>query len=518
MEGRRVEGVFLDTAVLRNRAYEAYETARVYEIQILSKVPEALLASLGDVGTRFRATVKEMNPQYVLLMLENGYEIQAENKLALPVKVGEKLTLVLESKNPLTLRVESSFQGVRGFQDILRKAVDTGMTFLEFQNFKENVENSGLIYEKKVWDFLRGNAEEKRILSDQKYAVLRFLNYFDISDIEDLLRKAELPEELADDVKHLLELADQGKKIEFFRGLFKLSKEINFLITSRKQKLSYLQDTVRSVVRDLIDNMSARMRSSGFEVSISKDVLASMEASPKTLDILREALKSLELNRWGDFTEKLSLLGIKVEGVDRLPELKSRIVSELKELVQGAMSAVLIKTESENLQELSSQLKNLREDIKKLSDMKRYISELPRDLQRSLDKLETINYLQLFLIAREGKKFILPFKTEEGKGLLGFSAEDLFRILIKLDFEEGYLGVLIEAPKKEKPEFVSVIFKTNIENLKKNIVSKADDLKAELQGLGFDVKRLEVVEESSEGFEAEIASEFGEEGMFNLRV
>ena len=69
MEGRRVEGVFLDTAILRNRAYEAYETARVLEIKILSSVPQALLASLGDVGSRLRATVKAYSQNKVILQL-----------------------------------------------------------------------------------------------------------------------------------------------------------------------------------------------------------------------------------------------------------------------------------------------------------------------------------------------------------------------------------------------------------------------------------------------------------------
>ncbi|MDQ7082803.1 MAG: hypothetical protein Q9N34_07540 [Aquificota bacterium] len=120
MEGRRIEGVFLDSAILRNKAYEAYETAKVLQIRILTKVPEALLASLGDMGSRLRATVRSISEGRVLLSLENGYELEAENRLAIPIKVGEELSLVLESKEPLTLRVEKTFSGVRGAGELLK--------------------------------------------------------------------------------------------------------------------------------------------------------------------------------------------------------------------------------------------------------------------------------------------------------------------------------------------------------------------------------------------------------------
>ncbi|EDP75884.1 hypothetical protein [Hydrogenivirga sp. 128-5-R1-1] len=519
MEGRRVEGVFLDTAILRNKAYEAYETAKVYEIRILSRVPEALLASLGDLGSRFRATVKSLEQGKVILTLENNYEIEAENRLAMPVKVGDELTLVLESKNPVTLRVERSFSGIRGVQELLKTVLGMDVPPLKDGNVRESVENSGLLYERKVWDFLRGVLGADQIKGDIKYQVLKSLSEADTSRIESFLRRADVPEAFREQVARLLESAKEGERLEFFRGLVSLEGEIEAKISGNEQRLTLIRETVRELVRSMFASVVDRARSLGIEVKVREALTSSMETNPKTLDIFREALKSLENGSVQEFTRKLNLVGLKVENPELIVPNRDKLLTHLRDLVKGANTLLSSKLNTEDVNLIARQVKEMAEEVERLSEFReRLTSELPQEVKENLTRLENINYMQAYFVAQGGRRFAVPFRTEEGKGLLAFSMKDSFRIFVKLNYDEGFLGILIEAPKKSEPEFVNILFKTDIEALEREIESSIPLLRRDIEELGLDVRKMEVVRDEEKSFEEEITDELGEESVFNLRV
>ena len=519
MEGRKVEGVFLDTAILRNKAYEAYETARVYEIRILSRVPEALLASLGDVGSRFRATVKSLDSEKVVLMLENGYEVEAENRLAMPVKMGEELNLVLESKDPITLRVERSFSGVRGVRDLLSSLLSIDAFPLKADSLKETVENSGIVYERKVWDFLRGVLGEEELARDVKYQVLKALNEADTKGLEAVLREVVLPEELGKGVSSLLEKAEKGEKAEFFRELVFLERELDAKINDNERRADFIRETVRNLTRSLVKDLTERTALIGLKFTVNRKILDPMEKNPKTLSVFREALKSLENNRMQEFVQKLNLVGLKLTNPEELPLHRDKLVSLMRDLVRGANTFLSSKLETEDVDAISRELRKLSEERGKLSELReRLTSELPAEVKKNLTRLEGINYMQSFFIAQEGNRFVIPFRVEEGKGVLALSMKDSFRIFVKLNFEEGFLGILMEAPRRENPDYVNLMFRTDIERLRLELENSLPSLKDELSDLGLEVKRLEVVKDREESFERELAGEVGEEGVFNLRV
>jgi hypothetical protein len=519
MEGRRVEGVFLDTAILRNKAYEAYETAKIYEIKILSKVPEALLASLGEPGSRFRATVKSMEGGKVILSLENGYEVEAENRLAMPVKVGEELSLVLESKNPVVLRVERAFSGIRGVQDLIKTLFQSTQPLLKDASVKETVERSGILYERRVWDFLRGALSSEELSSDQKYIVLKALERADTSHIEKALKGVRVPESLEGRISQLVQLLQKGDKVEFFKELTAFRSELEGEISLKESRINLVRDTVREVFRSLIDSFLQKGHTLGLKLTLEERVYTSMAENPRSIDVFKEAIRSLETNHLKEFVQRLGLVGVKVENPEVLPEVKEKLLSLMKDLSKGAVRVLSSTLNTEDIQNLVKEIKELSEEVRSLSELREKLSsELPKSIRENLSRLESINYMQSFFISQEGRKFIVPFGSEEGKGFLAFSLRDSFRIFVRLSFEEGFLGVLMESPKKEKPEYVNLLFKTDIDKLRNEISRSLHLLKRELEDLGLEVRKLEVLEGSVHSFEREVAHELGEEGVFNLRV
>ncbi|WP_457601354.1 hypothetical protein [Hydrogenivirga sp.] len=519
MEGRRIEGVFLDSAILRNKAYEAYETAKVYEIRILSRVPEALLASLGDTGSRFSATVKSLEGSKVVLLLENGYEVEAENKLSMPVKVGEELSLVLESKNPLTLRVERAFSGIRGIRELISLALGMEAPPVEENDIKGFLQNSGLVYEKKVWDFLRGALGEEGLSRDFKFQVLSLLNRAETGGIEKVLREARLPQELQERVSALFETSQKGEKLRFFRELTQLEGEISSRLKLNEQRLSLINNTLREITSSLLNSFVNKANRLGLRLNLNRELFSAMEANPKTLSIFQEAIKSLESNQVREFAQKLALVGVRVENPEQLPLIRENLLSTLRELVRGATTLLSSKLDTEDVNLLTRQVKELGEEIEHLSEFREKLTNsLPKEVKDNLTRLENINYFQSFFTAWEGRKFVVPFGGEEGKGLFAFSMKESFRIFVRLSFDEGFLGVVIEAPKKEEPDFINVLFKTDIGTLQRELEASLPSLERELSELGLEVRRIEVLKYGEGSFDRELAEELGEAGMFNLRV
>ena len=517
MEGRRVEGVFLDTAILRNRAYEAYETARILEIRILSSVPQALLASLGDLGSRLRATVRSYDQNRVVLQLENGFEVEAENRLSVMVEPGEELSLVVESKNPLVLRVEGGFYGIKGVRDLLGRALDLGVRLIP-QRLEESLRDSGLIYERKVWDFLRGKISFEDLSKDQKFLLLKTLEGVDTDTVEMTLRSARFPEDLRPLVRSLLERLEAGDRLGFFRGLIELESDLERAISFREQRLNLMRETIGSVVRSLVDNLIRTFRSAGMGIQLREEVFSSLRESPRFLDILREAFRSLEEGRLSEFARRLELAGLKIINMEALPREAQRLVRSIGELIRGAEASIRSNLEAENLQDLISRQREISKELEELKEIKGRIEELPKQIKESLKGLETLGMLQSYMIMNQARRFLVPFRFEEGRGVMGFSLRDAYRIFVRLELDGGFLGILMEAPRKENPDFISVLFRTDLEDLAERLSRHEEDLKKELSSLGLEVRRLEILEDREGEFEREMAEEFGGTGTFNLRV
>ncbi|HIQ30570.1 MAG TPA: hypothetical protein EYH49_00200 [Aquifex aeolicus] len=489
MEGRRVEGVFLNASILKNRAHEAYESAEAYRIRILSRVPEALLSALGEPGSRLRARVVSSTPSKVVLKLEGGLELEATNRLAVGVSAGEELLLSLESRKPLTLRVERSFYGVGSFEGLVRGALELAKILGEESSLKKVLDRSGLFYEKKVWDFIRGAIGKEDLSGDAKFSILKGLEEVDTDALERFLKTLKLSQPLEGEREAVLKALRSGNKPEFFLSVLRFLEKLSSAERSLKASLDESKRSIRELMKGFLEALTR----AGAE--INERILSGLESSPRALRVFIEATKSFELGDGEAFSKKLSLLGVKVEkgAIPLLRELSHVAKERIEELGKVRTELEFIKGVREGIEE---RLAPAREGLKNLSDL---------------------TALQYYLLLSGGRKFLLPMKIGEGKGFMGISLREVFRVYIALHRKEGFLGVFIEAPKKEKPDFITVIFYTDSHTTLERLKGNLKKLRESLSSLGLEVRKLEVLGRKEEDFSGLMSEELGS-GLFNLRV
>ncbi len=378
MEGRRVEGVFLQHALERSQALEAYKQAQRVQIRILTIVPEIFLETLGRKGNQFRATVMNATENKVLLSLPNGYQIEAENRLSIGISRGDILTLMVEEENPVTLQIVSVERGVKDIKTLIKNLIEDvafTVSLLNPDKAQESLKNSGLFYENKLIKFLTGKEKLDNILQDRKYKLLEAILK---TDPEIIKRFSENIEEKG--IKNIL--------VRIAEGIEK--KDIEQIVKA--------YDNLRSMD---IDNPS--------------------------------------LLRW-------------MEGT----------------------------------------------------------------IGKYMEELKFINLLQHFMLFERGKKFAVPFNYEGSKGSLFISLKDNYRIFFNFIYDEGFLGILMEA-SRNKPDLINLKFFTDIEILGRRIEREKNTLKKLFGEADLNLGAFEVKVESKENFDNLIKSEF-EEGTFHLRV
>ena len=522
MEGRRIEGVFLDSQILRSKAQEAYSASRAFELRILSRVPEALLAALTQEGGRFRGTVVEANSRTVRLMLENGFEISAENRLTMPINEGDELTLVLESKNPLILRVERALSSAGALRDVILGGLRVFLSSFKRgyggEELRVALEDSGIVYEKRIWDFLRGSVDKSVFSSDLKYRVLTDLASKDAGSVLRAIESIEIPDDLRGEVETLKFLLKEGKKLEFFTGLVRLSEKVGDLLRDKNSQLNKMSMSVSKFFQGFTKSLLELLKSSGIKVSTIPSTMKGIESNPKSIDLVVESFKNFRDHRMGEFVEKMRLIGINIEDRDRLMSERERLLPRLAKLVETAVKGLLKDHDVESIKDFTSLYKKIGEDLKQLALVRGALENLPPDIKENMAKLELIGLIQSFTVAHEGKKFLVPFKIEDGEGVVAFSREGMFRIFVKLRYEEGYVGVVITAPRTEEPDYISVIVKTNMDDFKRIFEREKGKLLKEIEDLGLDLRRLEVFEEEEKEFDGAFFEEFAGSSLLNLRV
>lgn len=378
MEGRRVEGVFLQHALERSQALEAYKQAQRVQIRILTIVPEIFLETLGRKGNQFRATVMNATENKVLLSLPNGYQIEAENRLSIGISRGDILTLMVEEENPVTLQIVSVERGVKDIKTLIKNLIeDVAFTInlIHPDKAQESIKNSGLFYENKLIKFLTGKEKLENILQDRKYKLLEAVLK---TDPEIIRRFSENIEDKG--IKNIL--------LRIAEGIEK--KDIEQIVKA--------YDNLRSMD---IDNPS--------------------------------------LLRWMEST-----------------------------------------------------------------------------IGKYMEELKFINLLQHFMLSERGKKFAVPFNYEGSKGSLFVSLKDIYRIFFNFIYDEGFLGILMEA-SRNKPDLINLKFFTDIERLGRRIEREKNTLRKMFGEADLNLGTFEVKVESKENFDNLIKSEF-EEGTFHLRV
>ena len=518
MEGRRIEGVFLDSQILRNRAQEAYSTARTFQLKVLSSISEALLSSFGDVGGRMRGMVLDVGPAQVKIMLDNGYEITAENRLTIPIKKGDELSMVLESKDPLVLRVERSVSSSSPIKELIIRPPETGYQQISPAALEESLENSGIVYEKKVWSFLKGEIPREKLTSDLKFSILSSLRSIDPKPLWELISSVRIPAPLKERIDQMGELVRENRRIAFFTALTRLYGEVDELIARNTATLEGMSRSVRTFFEALSRSISELLIQKGLKVTVNRAVLQGIDSQPRSLELVREAVRNLEEGRFSEFTTKMRFIGITIENPQDIPPKREDILPQLRSLVDTAVRRVLEEWSAKDIRDLSSKFRELRQETQDLTALKGTYEMFPREVKENLQRLENLHLLQSFVVQQEGKRFLIPFNLDEGGGIAGFSKDREFVIYIKLSYEEGYVGVVITAPRKDIPEQISVVIRTDIEQLRSSLQLGREKLKKEIEDLGINLRNLEIQDVEERDFDVEFMEKFTGGGMLSLRV
>ncbi len=176
MDIKRVEGTALNEAILNAQPIELSQEAENLAIAIRTSVSQALMGALSDELSRqgfIEATVEDVSPNRIKLMLNNGVELNVDSQLSLDVKKNDVLRLMISSLNPLVLKImdlKSQSSSIPSLKQALDNLANTPILK---DLSKQSVENSGLFYEKKLIDFILKAKDLSSIASDNKYQILQ---------------------------------------------------------------------------------------------------------------------------------------------------------------------------------------------------------------------------------------------------------------------------------------------------------------------------------------------------------
>ncbi len=517
MEGRRVEGVFLDTGILRSKAQEAYASARNFEIKLLSQVSEALLSSLRESGGGMPATILGVGGNTVRLLLSNGYEISAENRLSVPVREGERVLLTLESENPVILRVQRMLGGLREIGNILSGFKDVRWPAMNPEDTAGAVFNSGLFYERKVWEFLKGNVDFEALKGDLKFALLSGIDQKEVLKLAEAIGGMRVPERIEPLVERLLSSARSGDRTAFINALRELYPLVH-------EEISRLDSFLAGIIKkagEVRNTFAELVRNQLMSVGV-KAVLTQKPSIPATpTDVLRwigETIKSLEGGKVEEFIKYLNAGGVEVRDVPKLMDKRDILLPSLRVVSERMSEEILQYSGAENPDRLKGIVEGTKRELNELVVVRNVIENTSQEIKNTLIRLELLSLLQWFMVSKEGRRFIFPFTAEGSKGVFAFSSDDHFRIYIKFGLEIGYISVLLQSPKKDSPDFLSILIKTDSERVKEAIDLYKNGLEKEITSLGLELRGFEVIIEREGDADREFLEEFGGDTLLNLRV
>jgi len=202
MEIRRIEGIFLQHALETSQGLRAQSVGEQIRIRLLSTVPESLLEAFSEGGL-LRGYVLEAYGKNLRILLNNSQEVLAENNSTLEIQEGDHLELVLESKNPISLKI-ISLQRRTNIDQVLDSVFnpEASLFDLEDGNLRTLINNSGIFYERKLLGFLLGNISLDEILQDTKAQTIQNLISL-TQEIHNQLNLKPQPDQSLDSIKKL---------------------------------------------------------------------------------------------------------------------------------------------------------------------------------------------------------------------------------------------------------------------------------------------------------------------------
>lgn len=422
MEIRRIEGILLQHAIEQSKSSQVQKAGEEFRIRVLSTVPNVLLELSSGGGGALKAEVWSSEGNFITLMLKEGLEIKAENKSSLRLLPGDLLELRLEGENLPTFRIIGLSRKNYG-EALLGLVLESDEKFyssISPERLKEDVENSGIFYEKKLLELLLGSLKPEELMKD---------------------KKAQLTQTLLTHAKDLSKLLNMEYE-QNIEGIKKLFEVLSLKVKEYKS----VSSSLKVLLFENLDHKEYMRLVKMFESMGEVELLKAIES---------KNIPALLKNLWR-LTE---------EGV--LPDYRA-IFDELRNSQEPAVREffrLIVESSKEDIREA---YKDFLEYLERGRSLLEFYNGKGQQTESLLSRLEFINNLQ-WLMAKHGGVFYLPVYYEGGKGGLMFKSGREYSVVFKFEYESGFVAGLLKMPKSGG--FLDVVFYTDMEGLAEKIRS-----------------------------------------------
>ncbi len=461
MEIRRIEGIFLQQAIEQSKPSQAQKTGEEFRIKVLSSVPDVFLELSSGGGSTIRAEVSSSKGNLLTLLLRDGFELKAENRSSIRFFPGDILEFKIEEGLPLTFKIMGLYR--KGYDgNILNLLLEGGEKFyvpINPEKFIEDLDNSGIFYERKLVELILGKLKPDEVIKDKKAQLIQSLLVY------------------AEELSSLLGM-EYERNIEGIRKLLEV-------LRLKTEEFNMVSSSFKTLLFENLDHEEYMKLVRFFESVGEENLLKAMEK--KDIPTLLKALWNL--------TER----GVLVEyrGVfERLKDSKEPMVRDFFKLVLEASE-----------KDVRGVYRSFQEYMEKGSSLLEFYNSKGERVQNLLSRLEFIEHLQ-WLLAKQGDAYYIPIYYQGGKGGLMFKSGKEYSVLFKLDYTEGFVAGLLKMPKSK--ELLDVLLFTDTESIAEKIRSGKELLQRMLLEEKIKLRSFSVSVSTKESVAETIRSNYGE--------
>ncbi len=466
MEIRRIEGVLLQQAIEQSKPSQAQKTGEEFRIKVLSSVPDVFLELSSGGSSTIKAEVSSSEGNLLTLLLKDGFELKAENRSSLRFFPGDILELKIEEGIPLTFRITGLYR--KGYEgNILNLVLEGEEKFyisINPEKFMEDLDNSGIFYERKLVELLLGKLKPEELIKDKKAQLVQSMLVY-AEELSSLLNMEY--EQSVDGIKKLLE-ALKLKVEEFNR----------------------VSSSLKTLLFENLDHEEYIKLAKFFESMGEVNLLKAMETKD-TLNFLRSFWNLTERGVLSEYREVF----------EKLKDSEEPVVRDFFRLV--------IESSEKDARNV---YKSFQEYIERGRSLLEFYNSKGERMESFLSRLEFIEHLQ-WLLAKQGGAFYIPIYYQGGKGGLMFKSGQEYSAVFRLDYGDSFIAGLLKMPRSKG--LLDVLLFTNTESIAEKIRSRKELLQRMLLEEKIKLRSFSISVSTKEGAADTIRSNYGE-GFFLL--
>ena len=466
MEIRRIEGILLQQAIEQSKPSQAQKAGEEFRIKVLSSVPDVFLELSSGGSSTIKAEVSSSEGNLLTLLLKDGFELKAENRSSLRFFPGDILELKIEEGIPLTFRITGLYR--KGYEgNILNLVLEGEEKFyisINPEKFMEDLDNSGIFYERKLVELLLGKLKPEELIKDKKAQLVQSMLVY------------------AEELSSLLNM-EYEQSVDGIKKLFEALK-------LKVEEFNRVSSSLKTLLFENLDHEEYIKLAKFFESMGEVNLLKAMETKD-TLNFLRS---------FWNLTEK-GVLSEYREVFEKLKDSEEPVVRDFFRLV--------IESSEKDARNV---YKSFQEYIERGRSLLEFYNSKGERMESFLSRLEFIEHLQ-WLLAKQGGAFYIPIYYQGGKGGLMFKSGQEYSAVFRLDYGDSFIAGLLRMPRSK--ELLDVLLFTDTESMAEKIRAGKELLQRMLLEEKIKLRSFSVSVSTKEGVADIIRSNYGE-GFFLL--